>query len=317
MKKFEGFFKGVNLYGWLSGFAENKDYHFKNAIVESDIERFSKNGFDHVRVPVDFFLFEDEDGEPKRIGYAYLKTCLNWCIKYNLNMLISMDNSLGYKVDPITGDVLYDDLFYNAQLLDRYKNVWSKIAAMFSDFPYRVAFEPLSDAYAKIDYDKWADCAVGILEVIRQTATDNYVLVGGIDCEDVSQIEKLDTPTDNRIVYSFHSAEIREYVGAKANDIQDLPARFIFPAIKAATQVDVPLYCGEYGVAEYNHTSYMQVLSDDVMGAFELYKVGHCLWNFHRKLDIPQERVLPDMEVRLEEHRRMLEMEDAVLMGRY
>ena len=60
MKSFKGFQKGVNLGGWISQFKEYDVNHFKSFITEKDISDIASLGFDHVRVPVDYNVLEDE-----------------------------------------------------------------------------------------------------------------------------------------------------------------------------------------------------------------------------------------------------------------
>jgi len=79
MKRFDGFMFGANLGGWLSQFDEDTKEHFDSFITEKDIVRIKEAGFDHVRVPVDYVVIEDEQGEPIESGYEYLENCVEWC----------------------------------------------------------------------------------------------------------------------------------------------------------------------------------------------------------------------------------------------
>ena len=60
MRIFEHFQKGVNLGGWISQFAKYDQEHFETFITRKDIEYIASLGFDHVRVPVDYNVLEDE-----------------------------------------------------------------------------------------------------------------------------------------------------------------------------------------------------------------------------------------------------------------
>ena len=90
MRVFENFQKGVNLGGWISQFAKYDKTHFDTFITEKDIAYIAGLGFDHVRVPVDYNVLEDESGEPIESGFMYLKNCCKWCRKNNLHMLIDL-----------------------------------------------------------------------------------------------------------------------------------------------------------------------------------------------------------------------------------
>ena len=61
MRSLNGFQKGVNLGGWISQFAAYDTEHFDTFITEKDIAFIAGLGFDHVRVPVDYNVLEDEE----------------------------------------------------------------------------------------------------------------------------------------------------------------------------------------------------------------------------------------------------------------
>ena len=105
MKQLTGFLRGVNLGGWISQFDAYDKNHFDTFITEKDIDDIASLGFDHVRVPVDYVLFEEEDGTPKEDGFHYLKNCRQWCEKNHLNMLIDLHECYGYSFDPLKKDM--------------------------------------------------------------------------------------------------------------------------------------------------------------------------------------------------------------------
>ena len=79
MKSFTGFLRGVNLGGWISQFDKYDTQHFETFITRKDIAYIASLGFDHVRVPVDYNVLEDEDGNVIESGFAYLENCRRWC----------------------------------------------------------------------------------------------------------------------------------------------------------------------------------------------------------------------------------------------
>ena len=96
MRTFEGFRNGVNIGGWISQFGTYDEEHFDTYILEEDIKNIAEFGFDHVRVPVDYMVLEDEDGNFKERGFAHLEDCRKWCEKYGLKMLIDLHEAFGF-----------------------------------------------------------------------------------------------------------------------------------------------------------------------------------------------------------------------------
>ena len=51
---------GINLGGWISQYPAYDHRHFKAFITANDIKRIAGWGMDHVRLPVDYPLLEDD-----------------------------------------------------------------------------------------------------------------------------------------------------------------------------------------------------------------------------------------------------------------
>ena len=66
MRTLEGYLHGVNLGGWLSQTSDTSAEHYTTFITEQDIATIAELGLDHVRVPVDYMLLEEEDGTESR-----------------------------------------------------------------------------------------------------------------------------------------------------------------------------------------------------------------------------------------------------------
>ena len=142
---FEGFQNGINLGGWISQFDKYDKAHFDSFITEKDIAYIASLGYDHVRVPVDYNVLEDEDGNIIPSGFGYLENCRSWCEKHHLNMLIDLHECYGYSFDPLKKDMDRKKFFYDDALQERFLHLWSEIAVRFKDYPDEVAFEPLNE----------------------------------------------------------------------------------------------------------------------------------------------------------------------------
>ena len=92
MREFTGYKKGVNLGGWLSqcGQGNYTDERFRTFITEKDIERIASWGADHVRLPIDYNVIQNEDGSFKEGGFVYIDNCIEWCRKNNLKMVLDL-----------------------------------------------------------------------------------------------------------------------------------------------------------------------------------------------------------------------------------
>lgn len=204
MRKFEGFQKGVNLGGWISQFSEYDTEHFETFITEKDIEYIASLGFDHVRVPVDYNVLETEDGTPIERGFGYLKSCLKWCRKNNLHMLIDLHECFGYSFDPLKKDMDRKKFFYDEELQERFLKLWRRIAEIFADSQDCVAFEPLNEVVLPEVADAWNRVVNKYITMMREILPDAWLVIGGVNYNSVLSVPMLDPPYDERIVFNFH-----------------------------------------------------------------------------------------------------------------
>ena len=77
---------GVNLGGWMSQCVYEED-HYDTFISKQDIAQIAKSGFDHVRLPVDDPVLEEEDGTYRKSGFDRLYKVIDWCMEYKLNII--------------------------------------------------------------------------------------------------------------------------------------------------------------------------------------------------------------------------------------
>ena len=231
MKRINGFRKGVNLGGWISQFKEYDVKHFESFITEKDIADIASLGFDHVRVPVDYNVLEDEQGNTIESGFRYLENCRQWCEKNGLNMLIDLHECYGYSFDPLKKDMDRRKFFYDRALQDRFFALWEKIAHRFCSYPDQVAFEPLNEVVLFEVRDAWNEILRKYIKLIRSIAPDNYIVVGGVFYNSVMTVAWLSVPVDPKIVYNFHCYEptIFTHQGAYWQEQMPLDFRIGYP----------------------------------------------------------------------------------------
>jgi len=226
MKQFTGFLKGVNLGGWISQFAEYDPAHFESFITEDDIIYIKSLGFDHVRVPVDYNVLETEEGEYIESGFGYLESCLGWCKKHGLNMLIDLHECYGYSFDPLKVNMDRRKFFYSSELQERFLKLWAEIARRFGPYSDTVAFEPLNEVAPFDVADAWNDVFDKYVAVVRPIAPDTYIVVGGVNYNNVMSVPMLRKPADDKIVFNFHCYEPHIFTHQGAYWEAEMPSDF-------------------------------------------------------------------------------------------
>ncbi|MBE5849063.1 MAG: glycoside hydrolase family 5 protein [Lachnospiraceae bacterium] len=209
MKKFEGYQKGVNLGGWLSQCVAYTEEHFNNFITGEDIKRIKSFGLDHVRVPVDYDVFMKEQGDLDVVnseGISHIDDCIDWCRKHGLNMILDLHKAKGYMFD--AGAVPDADVFFEDEMLqETFYDTWEMFAARYGKDKDILAFELLNEV-VNPDYEsKWNEIATKAIGKIRAIAPDSYIIVGGVNYNNVFAVPGIKVPVDEKIVFNFHCYE--------------------------------------------------------------------------------------------------------------
>ena len=84
-----GFRRGVNLGGWFSqcDYSEDRLEHF---ITEKDLDTIAAWGLDHVRIPVDYNVLENEDGTWCEKGFMRIARAIGWCKARGLKVVLDL-----------------------------------------------------------------------------------------------------------------------------------------------------------------------------------------------------------------------------------
>ena len=97
MKDF-GFYRGVNLGGWLSQ-CDYSQERLDTFITEKDMDVIADWGLDHVRIPVDYNVFENNDGSWKQDGFDRVHRAIGWAQKRNLKVVLDLHKTAGFSFD--------------------------------------------------------------------------------------------------------------------------------------------------------------------------------------------------------------------------
>lgn len=237
---FSGFEEGINLGGWISQFDSFDEDHFDTFITESDIRNIKSLGFDHVRVPVDYIVLQDDNENIRENGFRHLEDCRKWCESSGLKMIIDLHECYGYSFDPLK-QMDRRRFFYDQSLQERFLSLWRMIAERFGNHPEQVAFEPLNEVVLMDVKDAWNDLASGYIRMMRDIAPESYIVIGGVCYNNVNTVKYLDVPLDEKIVYNFHCYDPMIFTHQGAYWVDGMPHDF---------RIGYPKTIGEYKAAE-------------------------------------------------------------------
>lgn len=316
MRKFIGYEKGINIGGWLSQCEHTKN-HYDSFITEKDFAELSKWDIDHVRIPIDYNLIEDEKGNVIQDGMAYVQKAADWCEKYGLNMILDLHKTAGFSFD----DGENENGFFSSPILqERFFNIWKILSLQFGKYHDRIAFELLNEITDKAYCEQWNEISQECIRRIREISPDVYILVGGYWNNSIVAIEDLKMPYDEKIVYNFHCYEPLIFTHQGAYWVKNMPEdfRLKYPdsienyrlkqnslsletldlisgadtktvgseffdslfskAAEIAEKRNVPLYCGEYGVIQLADQQSTVEWYKAINSAFKKYGISRAAW---------------------------------------
>ena len=323
MREFKGFKKGINLGGWLSQCGEENynDAHYSSFITEKDIERIGSMGVDHVRLPIDCNVIMTEDGKFIENGFAYIDSCIDWCRKSSLGIILDLHKTYGFVFD----DENCCSFFTDTKLQDLFVSLWCRMSERYGN-SNDIAFELLNEITDPKTAQTWNRIAARTISGIRKITADTKLIIGGIFNSSIYGMTLLDKPADENIVFTFHCYSPMIFTHQRAYWVSRMPSDFAccYPipenkarelsnnifgadyddefdakntndlssdyfkrmfsrAVDIAEKFNVPLYCGEYGVIDLAEPESTLRWFGDIHKAFESYDISRCAWTYKSK----------------------------------
>lgn len=335
MNTWNGYQAGVNLGGWISQYWDAGKEHFDTFITEADIKQIASWGMDHVRLPIDYMVLE-EDNNPfkyKEDGFTYIDNCIKWCQANNLNIILDLHRTAGYAFHSLKEN----QLFVDETLQNRFLSIWKEFANRYKNYGKDVVFELLNEI-VEPNSDRWNILSKKAVSVIREIDRERTIIIGGNHYNSVDTLKELDYIKDEHLVYTFHFYEPHLFTHQKAgwepimknldfvvpypSNVESfekfklLPTEFqsqfhysenqgknylkqlILPALDFAKERNVMLYCGEYGVIDHAPMDSNLRWHKDICDLLIENQIGRAVWCY-KLMDFPM--VDKDAKIRDEE----------------
>lgn len=294
MLKEKGFYRGVNFGGWLSqcDYSENR---LNNFITEIDFKTAADWGIDHIRIPVDYNVLENDDGTYKEDGFERLERAVGLCQKYKLNTVIDLHKTAGFSFDYYGENE--SGFFDSEELQERFYRLWEEIAKRFGKYSKNVAFELLNEITDRDFIDVWNKISRECVSRIRKFAPETIILIGGYWNNSPEAVKDLAEPYDDKIVYNMHCYDPLKFTHqgaywtnqinpderlsfAEAKITPELFENSFKTAIAKAKECGAELYCGEYGVIDRAEPKDVLEWFKCINSVFEKYGITRCVWNY-------------------------------------
>lgn len=154
-------------------------------ITEHDIARIAAAGFDHVRLPINARVIQDEAGEPIEAGYAMIDRLIGWCRQHRLWVLLDLHGAPGGQ----TGTNIDDspngkpELFMEPRYRELTVRLWRDLATRYAAetvvLGYDLLNEPLPNEWQHVYSDELAELYRDLTAEIRAVDPDHLIMYEG------------------------------------------------------------------------------------------------------------------------------------------
>ena len=319
MKRFDGYMHGVNLGGWLSQCDHTKE-RYDTFISADDIKVIKGWGLDHIRVPVDYNLVEDEAGNYQEDGFGYIQKAIDWAGENGLNMVLDLHKTYGFSFDSGEQE---SGFFENESYQERFYKLWEEFSRRFGKYSDRLCFEILNEVTDKEYCEKWNAISGECIRRIRAIVPDIKILIGGYYNNSIEALKDLALPADENIVYNFHCYEPLIFTHQGGYWVPGMDTSFRMPfeatygeydkytlenldmfsemmtgydpnavigveyfenliseAVRVADERNVAMYCGEYGVINLATAEDTLKWYNCICSCFDKYGIGRAAWSY-------------------------------------
>ena len=207
----------------------------ENYISQEDIALLHRAGFNAIRVPLHYSLFESDDGE----GFKLLDRLIAWSRAENIYVILDLHaapgGQTGANIDDSAG---YPWLYSSPQEQEHLIAVWRRLAAHYRDEPTVLGYDLLNEPIPH--FPKLAPLNnlleplyKRLSEEIRKIDANHILFLGGAQWD--SNFSVFGKPFDATVAYTFH-----KYWTAPDESV-------IRPYIDFRDHYDVPIWLGESG----------------------------------------------------------------------
>jgi len=313
--------RGLNMGGWLSQIdaIQEKDPdtfpgvdgHMETFITAPDFANVSGWGFDHVRVPVDSYLFFDDDANPITRRFAHLDRAAELSAQYGLKLILDLHECPGH--DFADSDLSPVQKFFSEDktYLKKTKKIWAYLAERYGEKEH-IILEALNEPVAPTA-PFWNEIKDRLCRVIRRHAPKSAIIVGSNMWNWPGTFDELTPFDDDNTIYSVHFYEpllfthqfapwhrepetkvarvypgnygsglMRKYALATSAGVwnrERIAAEFA-PVSEFREKYGVPVICNEFGV--YTPVELQSQLRwyEDLLSVLKELDIGFSYWNY-------------------------------------
>ena len=311
--------RGTNIAHWLSQ-SDKRGNERATFFTQKDILFIDSVGFDHIRLPIDEEQMWDENGNRHEDAFQLLNECLTWCneagVRVVLDLHILRSHHFNEKEKP---------LWTHPAEQDKFIQLWKDLSGAVHQWSngmlaYEFMNEPVAD-----DPEQWNQLLSRVADSIRNWEPERVLVIGSNRWQSATTFDQLKIPVnDKNILLSFHFYEPFHLTHYQASwtDLKDFKGEVNYPGqivvngttpdekrvysrdtlekmmqkpLTLAARLNLPLYCGEFGVINKSPLDAKLAWYRDMVAIFEKHGIAYANWNYKAgSFGIVDETIKPD-----------------------
>jgi aryl-phospho-beta-D-glucosidase BglC (GH1 family) len=313
--------RGINMGGWLSQIdaLQEKDpdnfpgidKHMETFIAEADFANVKSWGFDHVRIPVDSYLFFTEDEKPIETRFKNLDRAVEFAKQNALKLILDLHECPGHDFSEVTQSPVQKLFDNDDTYIKKTEKIWAFLAERYGQKDH-VLFETLNEPVAPTP-EIWNNVKDRLCREIRKHAPKSIIITGSNMWNWRSTFTSLTPFEDGNVIYSVHFYEpllfthqnapwiknpeiktartypsdygpgfVRKYgltMSAGVWDRQRLAKEFE-PVNGFRKKYNAQVICNEFGVYTPVELQAQLRWYDDLLSVLKEMEIGFSYWNY-------------------------------------
>lgn len=243
--------------------------YIQNYVTEQDIQRIAEWGFNSIRLPFHYRMFEPEGqaGIRPEDPFVFLDRILGWCKKYRLYLILDMHCAPGgQNKDNISdSDGKEARLWTDPAMQKKTVEIWQKIAAHYANEIWIGGYDLLNEPVLPSGHSSSELRAlyIRIAKAIREVDPNHILFIEGNWY--ATDFSGLTPPFDDNLVYAFHKYWNETSQGSISN------------YLNLRNQTGRPIWLGESGENS-------NVWFSEVIRVLESLRIGWNWWT-HKKIE--------------------------------
>lgn len=296
--------RGTNIAHWLSQ-SSRRGNERSSFFTEQDILFIKSAGFDHIRLPVDEEQLWDSTGKRHDDAFVLLDNCLNWANRAGLRVVLDLHILRSHHFNAAD-----KPLWTQPAAQTKFIQLWKDLSGAVKKWPNgMVAYEFMNEPVAD-DPEQWNTLLKRVADSIRNWERERVLVIGSNRWQSANTFDQLKIPpNDKNILLSFHFYEPFHLTHYKASwtSLKDFNGEVQYPGqivvngttagekrvynrdtlekmmakpIQVAAKLNLPLYCGEFGVIDGTPLASKVAWYKDLVAIFEKHNIAYANWNY-------------------------------------